>query len=97
VCAAGSGYITEHGGIRRIIEFVKELAKGDLSPLLLRCDAVAPPQSRGSAAYCIARPVTGLSRKRVNVVAAAKHHTVIATCTGELFTWGSNRGMFDSS
>jgi hypothetical protein len=34
--------MTEHGGIRRIIEFVKELAKGDLSPLLLRCDVVTP-------------------------------------------------------
>lgn len=33
----------------------------------------------------------------MNVVAAAKHHTVIATDAGELFTWGSNRGMFDSS
>jgi hypothetical protein len=58
VCAAGSGYITEHDEIRIIIEFVKELAKGDLPPLLLRCDAVAPLQSRGSAAYCIAGPVT---------------------------------------
>jgi alpha-tubulin suppressor-like RCC1 family protein len=39
------------------------------------------------------RQVTvGLGRKRVNVVAAAKHHTVIATEAGELFTWGSNRG-----
>ncbi|EAZ02887.1 uncharacterized protein [Oryza sativa Japonica Group] len=38
------------------------------------------------------RQVTvGLGRKRVNVVAAAKHHTVIATEAGELFTWGSNR------
>ncbi|XP_062186986.1 uncharacterized protein LOC133890569 isoform X2 [Phragmites australis] len=38
------------------------------------------------------RQVTvGLSRKRVDVVAAAKHHTVIATEAGELFTWGSNR------
>jgi inhibitor of Bruton tyrosine kinase len=39
------------------------------------------------------RQVTvGLGCKRVNVVAAAKHHTVIATELGELFTWGSNRG-----
>ncbi|KAL6880170.1 hypothetical protein ACP4OV_011735 [Aristida adscensionis] len=38
------------------------------------------------------RQVTvGLGRKRVHVVAAAKHHTVIATDAGELFTWGSNR------
>uniref|UniRef100_A0A804NDM6 Regulator of chromosome condensation (RCC1) family protein n=1 Tax=Zea mays TaxID=4577 RepID=A0A804NDM6_MAIZE len=38
------------------------------------------------------RQVTvGLGRKRVSVVAAAKHHTVIATELGELFTWGSNR------
>ncbi|KAL6647001.1 hypothetical protein ACP70R_014441 [Stipagrostis hirtigluma subsp. patula] len=38
------------------------------------------------------RQVTvGLGRKRVNVIAAAKHHTVIATDAGELFTWGSNR------
>lgn len=42
------------------------------------------------------RQVTvGLGRKRVNVVAAAKHHTVIAMETGELFTWGSNRGTCD--
>jgi inhibitor of Bruton tyrosine kinase len=43
------------------------------------------------------RQVTvGLGRKRVNAVAAAKHHTVIATELGELFTWGSNRGMCDA-
>lgn len=28
----------------------------------------------------------------MKAVAAAKHHTVIATETGEVFTWGSNRG-----
>lgn len=33
----------------------------------------------------------------MNVVAAAKHHTVIATEAGELFTWGSNRGTSDAS
>ncbi|CAN6181353.1 unnamed protein product [Urochloa humidicola] len=45
-----------------------------------------------STAVITPRQVTvGLGRKRVNVVAAAKHHTVIATEAGELFTWGSNR------
>ncbi|TVU41524.1 hypothetical protein EJB05_15052 [Eragrostis curvula] len=45
-----------------------------------------------STAVITPRQVTvGLGRKRVNVVAAAKHHTVIATDAGELFTWGSNR------
>jgi len=28
----------------------------------------------------------------VRAVAAAKHHTVVATEGGEVFTWGSNRG-----
>lgn len=35
---------------------------------------------------------SGLGARRVKVVAAAKHHTVIATEGGEVFTWGSNRG-----
>lgn len=34
----------------------------------------------------------GLGSRRVKAVAAAKHHTVIATEGGEVFTWGSNRG-----
>ncbi|PKA66064.1 Ultraviolet-B receptor UVR8 [Apostasia shenzhenica] len=33
----------------------------------------------------------GPGPRRVKVVAAAKHHTVIATESGEVFTWGSNR------
>lgn len=28
----------------------------------------------------------------MKAVAAAKHHTVIATDGGEVFSWGSNRG-----
>ncbi|KAK8957310.1 Ultraviolet-B receptor UVR8 [Platanthera zijinensis] len=32
-----------------------------------------------------------IGSRRVKAVAAAKHHTVIATETGEVFTWGSNR------
>lgn len=28
----------------------------------------------------------------MKVIAAAKHHTVVATEGGEVFTWGSNRG-----
>lgn len=34
----------------------------------------------------------GLGSRRVKAIAAAKHHTVIATEGGEVFTWGSNRG-----
>ncbi|VAH30517.1 unnamed protein product [Triticum turgidum subsp. durum] len=49
-------------------------------------------QSGQTTAVITPRQVTvGLGRKKVNVVAAAKHHTVIATSAGELFTWGSNR------
>ncbi|KAL5197319.1 hypothetical protein ABZP36_000831 [Zizania latifolia] len=49
-------------------------------------------QSGQTTAVITPRQVTvGLGLKRVNVVAAAKHHTVIATEAGELFTWGSNR------
>lgn len=36
--------------------------------------------------------ITGLGGKQVRAVAAAKHHTVIATEGGEVYTWGSNRG-----
>ncbi|GAQ82051.1 ankyrin repeat family protein / regulator of chromosome condensation (RCC1) family protein [Klebsormidium nitens] len=35
--------------------------------------------------------ITGLGGKQVRAVAAAKHHTVIATEGGEVYTWGSNR------
>ncbi|KAK8963787.1 hypothetical protein KSP40_PGU011899 [Platanthera guangdongensis] len=46
----------------------------------------------GQAAVITPRLVTsGLGSRRVKAVAAAKHHTVIATETGEVFTWGSNR------
>ncbi|XP_042511641.1 uncharacterized protein LOC122086729 [Macadamia integrifolia] len=46
----------------------------------------------GQAAVITPRPVTfGLGSCRVKAVAAAKHHTVIATEGGEVFTWGSNR------
>ncbi|KAJ6796559.1 Uncharacterized protein M6B38_219120 [Iris pallida] len=46
----------------------------------------------GQAAVITPRQVTsGLGSRRVKVVAAAKHHTVIATENGEVFTWGSNR------
>jgi hypothetical protein len=79
VCVAGSGYITEHDGIRIIIEFVKELAKGDLPPLLLWCDAVAPLQSRGSTTYCIARLVT-IWYQRPGTTSAAMS-TVFGTST----------------
>ncbi|XP_062005201.1 uncharacterized protein LOC133722332 [Rosa rugosa] len=46
----------------------------------------------GQAAVITPRQVTsGLGSRRVKAVAAAKHHTVIATDVGEVFTWGSNR------
>ncbi|CAA3000647.1 Ankyrin repeat family regulator of chromosome condensation (RCC1) family isoform 1 [Olea europaea subsp. europaea] len=46
----------------------------------------------GQAAVITPRQVTsGLGARRVKAVAAAKHHTVVATESGEVFTWGSNR------
>ncbi|KAM7524345.1 hypothetical protein LguiA_014247 [Lonicera macranthoides] len=46
----------------------------------------------GQAAVITPRQVTyGLGARRVKTVAAAKHHTVVATEGGEVFTWGSNR------
>ncbi|XP_004288404.1 PREDICTED: uncharacterized protein LOC101310352 [Fragaria vesca subsp. vesca] len=46
----------------------------------------------GQAAVITPRQVTsGLGSRRVKAVAAAKHHTVVATDGGEVFTWGSNR------
>ncbi|ONK74270.1 uncharacterized protein A4U43_C03F4530 [Asparagus officinalis] len=46
----------------------------------------------GQAAVITPREVTvGLGSRRVKAIAAAKHHTVIATESGEVFTWGSNR------
>lgn len=47
----------------------------------------------GQAAVITPRQVLlGLGARRVKVIAAAKHHTVVATEAGEVFTWGSNRG-----
>lgn len=47
----------------------------------------------GQAAVITPRLVTsGLGARRVKAIAAAKHHTVVATERGEVFTWGSNRG-----
>ena len=47
----------------------------------------------GQAAVITPRLVTsGLGARRVKAIAAAKHHTVVATEGGEVFTWGSNRG-----
>lgn len=52
-----------------------------------------PCTSSGQAAVITPRQVTsGLGARRVKAVAAAKHHSVIATEAGEVFTWGSNRG-----
>lgn len=46
----------------------------------------------GQAAVITPRQVTmGLGSRRVKAIAAAKHHTVVATEGGEVFTWGSNR------
>lgn len=47
----------------------------------------------GQAAVITPRQVvSGLGSRQVRAVAAAKHHTVVATEGGEVFTWGSNRG-----
>jgi alpha-tubulin suppressor-like RCC1 family protein len=49
----------------------------------------------GQVAVIIPRQViSGLVGKRVKVIAVAKHHTVISTDGGEVYTWGSNRGWF---
>ncbi|KAB2049504.1 hypothetical protein ES319_A13G181100v1 [Gossypium barbadense] len=46
----------------------------------------------GQAAVITTRQVTfGLGARRVKAIAAAKHHTVVATESGEVFTWGYNR------
>ncbi|XP_047315344.1 uncharacterized protein LOC124919203 isoform X2 [Impatiens glandulifera] len=46
----------------------------------------------GQAAVITPRRVTlGLGARRIKAVAAAKHHTIVATEGGEVFTWGSNR------
>ncbi|PON89592.1 Transmembrane protein [Trema orientale] len=46
----------------------------------------------GQAAVITPRQViSGLGSRRVKAIAAAKHHTVVATEGGEVFTWGSNR------
>ncbi|EOA29778.1 hypothetical protein CARUB_v10012869mg [Capsella rubella] len=46
----------------------------------------------GQAAVITPRQViSGLGSRRVKAVAAAKHHTVIATEGGSVYTWGSNR------
>ncbi|KAK9123012.1 hypothetical protein Sjap_012614 [Stephania japonica] len=46
----------------------------------------------GQAAVITPRLVTsGLGSRRVKAIAAAKHHTIVATEGGEVFTWGSNR------
>ncbi|KAG5556292.1 hypothetical protein RHGRI_006787 [Rhododendron griersonianum] len=46
----------------------------------------------GQAAVITPRLVTsGLGARKVKAIAAAKHHTVVATEGGDVFTWGSNR------
>ncbi|XP_051150279.1 uncharacterized protein LOC127264787 isoform X2 [Andrographis paniculata] len=46
----------------------------------------------GQAAVITPRQViSGLGMRQVKAVAAAKHHTVVTTESGEVFTWGSNR------
>ena len=45
----------------------------------------------GESAVIAPRLVAGLGRRQVTAVAAAKHHTVLCTTAGEVFTCGSNR------
>lgn len=45
----------------------------------------------GESAVITPRLVTGLGRRQVLAVAAAKHHTVFCTTAGEVYTMGSNR------
>ncbi|KXZ47089.1 hypothetical protein GPECTOR_38g326 [Gonium pectorale] len=45
----------------------------------------------GEAALIQPWQVAGLGRRQVVSVAAAKHHMLVATSTGDLWTWGGNR------
>eukprot|EP00887_Chlorella_sp_A99_P006446 scaffold3.g6446.t1 len=45
----------------------------------------------GESAVIAPRLVAALGRRAVAAVAAAKHHTVLCTTVGEVFTFGSNR------
>lgn len=45
----------------------------------------------GESAVIAPRLVAALGRRAVTAVAAAKHHTVLCTAAGEVFTFGSNR------
>lgn len=46
----------------------------------------------GQVAVIMPRQVTTGLGKKVKGKAVAKHHTVMCTHGGEVFTWGSNRG-----
>eukprot|EP00198_Chlamydomonas_reinhardtii_P012428 XP_001701765.1 predicted protein [Chlamydomonas reinhardtii] len=45
----------------------------------------------GEAALITPWQVSGLGRRQVVAVAAAKHHMLAATSAGELWSWGGNR------
>ena len=45
----------------------------------------------GSRAVIAPRLVTSLGRRRVASIAAAKHHTLVCTTSGEVFSFGSNK------
>ncbi|WIA38637.1 hypothetical protein OEZ86_001947 [Tetradesmus obliquus] len=45
----------------------------------------------GSSAQIFPRLVAGLGKRTVVAVAAAKHHTLVATSAGEVFSWGINK------
>lgn len=45
----------------------------------------------GQHAVIFPRVVVGLGKRQVVQVAAAKHHTLAMTDSGELFSWGSNK------
>ena len=59
----------------------------------LQLDVSCHDLCSGQAAVITPRQViSGLGSRRVKAIAAAKHHTVVATEGGEVFTWGTNRG-----
>lgn len=39
----------------------------------------------------------GIGNRRVKIIAVAKHHSLVVTEGGEVFTWGSNRGKWDEN
>jgi hypothetical protein len=53
--------------------------------------AAAAAPAPASCRQILPRQVVGLGRRVVVAVVAAKHHTLVATSAGEVFSFGSNK------